>query len=213
MNEKRAAVITFPKNQRSTELPAPSAMACRLHEDQVKEAIRDWERDGYGFINKKKKDGTVRFYLEQTNSLGVGRKTKCWKPGAIDYLRERLQVDVLGLLEHQTNWRMVARSLQFHELLGRDEQRVSVAASNVHSGVFNLHGGVAMMAFGRIVGYATTGKDKTGLARWVWMVFDSGHKRTRVVTGYRPNDKSSLLDSMEISNAVWRQHYDYYREH
>ena len=68
-----------------------------------------------------------------------------------------------------------------------------------------------MMAFGRLIGYATTGKDATGLAQWVWTHFDSGMKRTRVMTAYRLNDKWSELNNLVVSKSNWRQHYDYYR--
>ena len=71
-----------------------------------------------------------------------------------------------------------------------------------------------MSAFRHIFGYARSGKDNTGLGQWSWMVLDSGYKRTRFITNYRPVKKGSTKRRGVTTQGVtvWEQQWWYFCE-
>ena len=95
----------------------------------------------------------------------------------------------MGGLKFQTNWDKISSRNQYHELFGKGDNRTSIATYNKHRDIFNQYGGTAISVFGCMSGYATSGKDYTGMGRWSWMVIDSGYKMTRFITAYRPVKK------------------------
>ena len=58
------------------------------------------------------------------------------------------------------------------------------------------------------------GKDETGLGRWVWMVFDTGTTRRRIVSAYQPSVPSTLKGrriNLKAGVKVYEQQHRYYR--
>ena len=58
------------------------------------------------------------------------------------------------------------------------------------------------------------GRDETGLGRWVWMVFDTGTTRRRIVSAYRPSVPSTLKGqriNLKAGVKVYEQQHRYYR--
>ena len=68
---------------------------------------------------------------------------------------------------------------------------------------------------GRATAFGTieTGKDETGLGRFVWITFRTEGLTRRIVSAYRPRKPSSIkrrgLDWK--GTKVWEQHYNYFR--
>ena len=167
--------------------------ASQLVETRVREMLVDWTRGGHGHIDKTRPDGVVRVYLENFNSLSVEKRGgQYWKPGATDALRKKTGAEIMGGVELQANWPKIKSHNQYHELFGKGEERIPIAAHNFHSDVYNLYGGTAMSVFGSMSRNTTPGMDTTGLGRWSWMAIDSGFRKTRFITAYRPNDKKTL---------------------
>ena len=71
----------------------------------------------------------------------------------------------MGGLELQTNWDKISSRIQYHELFRKGEDRTSIAAHNEHRDIFNQYSRKIMSVFGRMPGYAISGKDNTGLGR------------------------------------------------
>ena len=71
-----------------------------------------------------------------------------------------------------------------------------------------------MSAFGRMSGYATSGKDAMGLGRWSWIVLDSGFKRTRFIMAYRSVKKSTTKHKGVTTEGftVWEQQQRYFHK-
>ena len=113
----------------------------------------------------------------------------------------------MGGLELQTNWDKISSCNQYHELFGKGKDITSIAAHNEHSNIFNQYGGTAMSVFGRMSGYATSGKVNTDLGQWSWMVLASGYKRMRFITAYRPVKKGSNTCRGKTTEGitVWEQ--------
>ena len=108
----------------------------------------------------------------------------------------------MGGLKLQTNWDKISSRNQYHELFGKGEDRTSIAAHNEHIDILNQYGGTAMSVFGRMSSYDTSGKDDTGLGRWSWMVIDSGYKKIRFITAYRPVKKRGTTRRGKTTEGV-----------
>ena len=155
----------------------------------------------------------MRVYFENFNSLSTEKKGgQHWKLRVVDALRKKSGTQVMGGLELQTNWDKISSHNQYHELFGKGEDRTSIVAHNEHSEIFNQYGGTAMSVFGRMSSYITSGKDDTGLGRWLWMAIDSGYKKTRFITAYRPVKKHGTCSGKTTKDVtVCEQHRRYFR--
>ena len=81
-------------------------------------------------------------------------------------MRKQAGMHIMGGVELQTNWDKISSHNQYHELFEKGEDRTYIKAHNEHSAIYNQYGGTAMSASRRMSGYATSGKDATGLGRW-----------------------------------------------
>ena len=117
-------------------------------------------------------------------------------------MRGKVETHVMGELEFQSNWDKISSRNQYHELFRKGKDRISIAAHNEHSNIFNQYSRAAMSVFGRMSGYATSGKDNTVLGRWSWMVIDSSYKRTRFITAYRPVKKGGTTRRGKTTEGV-----------
>jgi hypothetical protein len=102
-------------------------------------------------------------------------------------MSKRFQADAALLLETGTDFRQVPEEKRLGVILG-DDDCVVVSANNVTEGSGrSQYGGTAAVNFPRLAGFTlATGKDATGLARWVWTLVGTGERKTRIVTAYRP---------------------------
>ena len=164
--------------------------------------FKDWKRGGYGFIEDKKPDDTMRLFLENYNNLQYFTDAKeRSKINTIDHTRQRLQADVTAGMETGVDW-TIARRLggdAFHDLFGLGEDKKSVCAHNETKQIAkSQYGGTCMMAFGVFSSYIKSpsldpnkGKDKRGLGSYCSLVTTGEHaKPVRIVTYYRPNEES-----------------------
>ena len=103
-----------------------------------------------------------------------------------------LEVDLVALPEHKVNCRHKLNRNGFRQMFHGGEADIrAVAAHNVHKNVSkHQEEGTALLAYGSIVeqyDFEHSGKDNTGLGRWVSMVFrGSEGVTTRIVCGYNP---------------------------
>ena len=92
-------------------------------------------------------------------------------------------------------------------LRGGEEEIRSIAAHNVHENVGRIQeGGMSMILYGPLVDqydFKHSGKDDTGLGRWVVMVFQGSEGiKTRILCGYN----SCYNKNMESRNSYQQQH-------
>ena len=59
-----------------------------------------------------------------------------------------------------------------------------------------------MSVFGSMSRDTKSGKDATGLGRWSWMAIDSGCRKTRFITAYRPVNKRSPSKQRKTTEGV-----------
>ena len=179
--------------------------------------IADWSKGGYGSIDLKKPEGVIRFIWENFNSLCILTDDRnLSKIRRLDAFRKRYKVDFVAGCETQTNWFEVPDGHGFSELVGLGEDKRCITAHNVHDKTRCQPGGTLAAVYGRATAFGTveTGKDETGLGRFVWIVFRTEGLTRRIVSAYRPRKPSSIkrrgLDWK--GTKVWEQHYNYFRK-
>ena len=167
-----------PENQAnqdaSESTPADVPATLRESERRVVEALgEDWRYEGFGTIPLPKPDGTFRIMLESINSMMLTNKMrrKGSRHEKIDMQCQAFEANVMCHLEPQQNWSQLEQRLQYDELFGIGQPKVSVAAHNTHDNLFDQPGGTAMIALGELSAYAQAGKDELGLGRAVWILF------------------------------------------
>lgn len=184
-------------------------MAAELTEARELTAIRDEVLEIHGNRPTKKQDGVIRLMYENANGID-GRFKDNWKVEKARELHDELEVDVVAYNEHKLNLKHKANKVGFNQLFWGGEAEVrSVVAHNVHeiSRRRVQEGGTSMLMFGGIIDYfdmSLSGKDDTGLGRWVVMTL-RGDTNTRIVCGYNPcgNDKPN-------SGTVYHQQRRYW---
>ena len=101
-----------------------------------------------------------------------------------------LEVDVVAYSEHRLNCNQNDNINVFlHMFRGGEAEIRSIAAHNVHESLGIIQeGGTGMLLYGPLVDqydFEKSGKDETGLGRWVVMVFQESEEiETRIVCGY-----------------------------
>lgn len=98
----------------------------------------------------------------------------------------------------------------FNQLFWWGEAEVrSVVAHNVHECREQVQeGGTSLLAFGGVIDYldmSLSGKDESGLGRWVVMTLKGADTRTRIVCGYNPcgNDKPHSKTVYHQQRRYW----------
>jgi hypothetical protein len=147
----------------------------------------------HGIAPGSKADGVFRLVYENCNGLSnkISGNEKLEKAKEI---LDDLEVDVACYNEHRQNLMHKDNRNGFSQLFRGGEAEVrSVAAHNTHEGkdVGRVQeGGTAMLLFGQLVeqfDFEASGRDDSGLGRWVVMVFRGENGlTTRIVCGYNP---------------------------
>ena len=192
------------QEQRERELQA------RLLEESELENIEDEVLEVHGERARGKQEGMIRLLYENANGID-GRFNNNEKVAKAKELHNELEADVVAYCEHRINLKHKLNKVGFNQLFWGGEAEVrSVVAHNIHADEIKgrtQEGGTSMLAFGGVIDYldmSKSGKDESGLGRWVVMTFESD-VRTRIVCGYNPcgNDKTN-------SGTVYQQHRRYW---
>lgn len=98
------------------------------------------------------------------------------------------------MLECGTDFRQLPEEKSLINLLGDNDCRLVHANNTTEASARTQHGGVAMLSYQRLSGFhTTTGRDPTGLGRWVWSIVGTDERKTVLVTAYRPVKPSSSV--------------------
>jgi hypothetical protein len=147
----------------------------------------------HGVAPGTKLDGVVRLIYENLNGLNA-RLSDNEKLDKAKQLINDLEADIVCYNEHRLNLSHKDNKSGFSQLFRGGEAEIrSIAAHNKHEGkeVGRVQeGGTAMMTFGTLTEQydaEQSGRDESGLGRWVVMTFrGDGDVTTRVVCGYNP---------------------------
>ena len=115
------------------------------------------------------------------------------------------EADAFGMAKLNLNFSKIGPASQWYKRFRGLRRNHSIHASNIHDSTDStiLYGGTALTCMGpcshRVI---SSGKDKSGLGRWVWTLF-AGKNQTklRIISGYRPNP-----DSSDKTGSVYSQH-------
>ena len=106
---------------------------------------------------------------------------------------KRYKANLIAGCERQTNWYQVPDGQRFKDIVGLGEHTRYKAAHNTHDKTGFQLGGTVIATFGQTSGYdMEMDKNKTGLGRRMWTLFDTGTTRRRFVSAYRPSVLSTL---------------------
>ena len=204
-------------NQYSPETPNDPGVATALASEQVvvDRLVDEMHDGGYGFVEGRKPPDIVRLMGENVNNLSLYDESRAWKIPKIKEINKRYQTDGLLLQECGTDFRQLAAHQSLDVLLGDSDCRTITANNVTEPSARTQHGGVAALNFPRLAGFTLeTGKDKTGLGRWVYTYVGTSTRKTRIVTAYRPvkPSRSQLKGNQRGWYTVWSQHRRYIRK-
>jgi hypothetical protein len=150
------------------------------------------------------KPETVLRYLFH-NIQGLPVKPTDYKHQQIKTAIQETEGDVTGLAEINVNFGALGPAYQWSERFRHMYRTHSINACNIHDSSKKsiLFGGTAQISTGACSHRAiSSGKDTTGLGRWVWTLF-AGRNDTklRIISGYRPNP-----DNTDRPGTVFSQH-------
>ena len=122
-----------------------------------------------------------------------------------------MEADLVAYSEHKLNCRHKDDSNGFSQMFkgGKAEIR-SIAAHNVHENISRVQeGSTSMLLYGPLVeqyDFEHSGRDDSGLGRWVVLVFrGSDGITTRVICGYNP-----CYNNKKESRTSYQQHRRYF---
>ena len=195
-----------------------AAAQLRLDEESLamKDLMKSLTDGSHGYVEDKKPSDVIRLYCENVDSLSLyndsahSRKTQ-----RIKQINSRFQTDAALLIECGTDFRQVPEELQLLNLLGDNDCRILQANNTTEDSARTQHGGVALLSYQRLSGFhVSSGKDPTGLGRWVWTVVGTGDRKTVIVTAYRPVKPatSARRGGQRGWFTVWSQHSRYFRK-
>ena len=187
-----------------------------LRQEEVFEALGVQENvlSVHGVAPGSKAEGVVRLVYENLDGLSntIGGNDKLEKAkGIID----DLEADLACYNEHKQNLLHKDNKNGFSQLFKGGEVEVrAVAAHNSHEGKQvgrYQEGGMAALVFGQLVvqyDFEASGRDESGLGRWVTLVFrGEGGLTTRVVCGYCPckSNKKATRSSFQQARRYYVQ--------
>ena len=147
----------------------------------------------HGVAPGSKQDGVCRLVCENLNGLNL-RLSQNEKLEKAKQINHDLSVDIACYNEHRLNLMHKDNRSGFSQLFRGGESDVrSVAAHNRHEGKESgrvQEGGTAMLLFGELIeqfDFEDSGRDKSGLGRWVIMTLRGENGlTTRVISSYNP---------------------------
>ncbi len=164
----------------------------------------------HGVMLGRKEDGITRLMYENANGFS-NRMGSNEKLGKVKDLIDELEADVVLYNEHRQNLMHSDNCNGWNQLFRGGEADVrSVVAHNVHEGRNvgrTQEGGTGILMFGQLTEYLdmpNSGKDASGLGRWLMMVIKGEGMQTRIICGYNPCN-SRKMDS----STSYQQHHQY----
>jgi hypothetical protein len=165
-----------------------AALHGRLTEEQlaVSDALKSCLSGGSGIVHDKKPADVFRLYGENMNSLCLFDEARCIeKSTKTRQINQRFQTDMALFNKLGADFRQVPPEKSLDLLLGDHDCR-AVTANNVTEPSSRLQFcGVGALAYPRAAGFVlASGRDPTGLGRWVWFLVGTGEQKTIIVTAY-----------------------------
>ena len=171
--------------------------------------VQDEVLEVHGVLPGKKPEGVIRLLYENANGID-GRFSNNGKLEKAKQIHDKLEADLVAYNEHRLNMKHKLNKVGFNQLFWWGEAEVrSVVAHNVHECRERVQeGGTSLLAFGSIIDYldmSLSGKDESGLGRWVVMTLKGTDTRTRIVCGYNPcgNDKPHSKTVYHQQRRYW----------
>lgn len=167
--------------------------------------------DLWGDTIVSKPPTTLRFAVQNIQGLPISPYTD--KHRQITSVIDSLQLDSFGLIEINLNFPRLPSSLQWKERFKDLLHKNTTCSTNIHSNTTDrtLFGGTAQLTQGTLAHRAiSTGKDVSGLGRWVWTRFiGKNGTHLRFITGYRPVSANNSDGPFQVAN----QHETYFLTH
>ena len=168
----------------------------------------------HGLAPATKQEGVVRIIYENLNGLQA-RISNNSKLDKAKQIVDELEADIVCYNEHRLNLAHKDNKSGFSQLFSGGETEVrAVSAHNKHEARIAgrvQEGGTAMLLFGPLIqqyDFEASGKDGSGLGRWVMMVFRGENGlTTRVLVAYNP-----CYNKNSNSKCTYQQHRRYFIE-
>ena len=164
----------------------------------------------HGVAPGRKPEGCTRMILENPNGINT-RMAGNEKLNKAKEIIDELEADIVAHSEHRVNCRHKDNKNGFGQMFRGGESKIrTIVGHNVHENVSRTQeGGVSLLLFGTLIqqyDFEHSGKDETGLGRWVSMLFQGENEiATRVVCGYNP-----CYNKNGGSRTTYQQHRRYF---
>ena len=165
----------------------------------------------HGVAPSQKAEGVTRLIYENMNGI----PTRLMNNEKLEKARElidELGADIAAFTELQVNWRHKNNVNGLSQMFNGGESEVrSIAGHNVHESDCGQRqqGGTGLVLNGPLIeqfDFEASGKDDTGLGRWVTMVFrGQDGLTTRVICGYNP-----CKSAPKATRSSYQQHRRYF---
>ena len=160
---------------------------------------------------KIKYEEDVRIYFENVDGFQLKPKNRLENNLKIKYfntLMKKLEVDIYGGVECQTQWDLVPHSHSLRKVMDLRDGAQCCRSFNKHEkfGV-RQQGGTFLVADQWVSTHLRdAGVDSSGLGRWSWMRFEGNCITTRVIIAYQPcqTRKTSTESTMAQQRRYWR---------
>ena len=167
--------------------------------------------DDWGNTYKTKDSDSIRIWLSNPNGLGLNPNNSK-SHNAFEFPKKKSQSDITNLVETNLRWPDLSPNATLNSRVRTSfHQFQTVTSYNKHENLGKVQrGGTCTIATGQ-TSYRVTklGTDSTGLGRWSWLQFSGrGAHRTRVISAYRPCQRSS---NSKLT-TVWYQQHRYFKK-
>ena len=183
--------------------------------DHCNDLSAQWTKMGdipvHGDPMRAKDDTSVRVYFENIDGFKLRITQKLTKNVTTNYfntIMSKLQADIYGGAESQTQWDLAPFTHSIQRVLDMRDGGHCCAAHNIHEKFgMRQYGGTFIAANPEVSRYfRDMGTDSTGLGRWCWMRFEGRYTTTRIVMAYQPCQarKFSTESTMAQQRRYWR---------
>ena len=196
-----------------------AALHGRLSEEElaVNDALKSFLAGGSGIVDDRKPEDVFRLMGENINNFCLYDEARCLeKVMKIRQINQRFQTDMALFNELGLDLRQVPADKSLDQLLGDYDCRFLGANNTTEPSSRTQFGGVGALAYPRAASFILgSGKDPSGLGRWVWYLVGSGDRKTIICVCYRPvkPPKSVRLSFDRGRKTVWCQHVRLFKKH
>ena len=194
--------------------PRRCAGETRKEEDTFRRRGRK-HRDGiYGDAINRKRDDCVRLLFQNVGGIGFCSATRSQESLKLEKLKELVidkEVDIVGLAEVNTDWRLVENnnSVWAATAAWKESRRIQLGFNTTAPPVEKYQvGGTLNMTFDEVAfRVRKRGEDERGLGRWSWQELQGiNDLKTTIVTAYCPVKSSN-------PGGCYAQHLQYMSQH